>query len=179
MSKFSLGNVLKGRASPETKVLDITPQRTGERTLLSVENMLGSIAVPEPFSLEVVGDAAGIALVARCHDGSFVKQQLGVHYPQARINDVPPEDDPLRLSRGEQAWSTEVRLRGPEYLPLRPFRDDDLLDPGSDPLISVIGSLSYLGEGERVAARLRLLSLGPEWSINGGAKVYRVGGLTE
>ena len=58
----------------------------------------------------------------------------------------------------------DLRLRGPEYLPLRTFRDDDLLDRGSDPLISVIGPLSDLEEGERVVTRLRLLSLGPEWS---------------
>ena len=34
-------------------VLAITPPRTGERTLLGVENMLSSLAVPEPFSLEL------------------------------------------------------------------------------------------------------------------------------
>ena len=66
--------------------------------------------------------------------------------------------------RGNQAWSTNLRLRGPEYLPLRTFRDDDLLDQGSDPLISVIGSLSDLEEGERLVARMKLLSLGPDWS---------------
>ena len=164
MSKFSLGNFIGGRARPVTRVLDITPQRTGDRNLLSAENMLGTIAVPEPFCLEIVGDAAGVTLLARCHDGSFVKQQVGVNYPQARVNEVSPEDDPLRLVEGEQAWSMDLRLRGPEYLPLRSFRDDDLLDPGSDPLLSVIGALSDLDEGERVAARLRLLSLGPEWA---------------
>ena len=58
----------------------------------------------------------------------------------------------------------DLLLRGPEYLPMRTFRDDDLLDRGSDPLISVIGPLSDLEEGERVVTRLRLLSLGPEWS---------------
>ena len=153
MSKFSLGNIIRGRARPETKLLDITPQRTGERNLLSAENMLGTIAVPEPFCLEIVGDAAGVTLLARCHDGSFVKQQVGVNYPQARVNEVPPEDDPLRLGEGEQAWSMDLRLRGPEYLPLRSFRDDDLLDPGSDPLLSVIGAMSDLGEGERLVSR--------------------------
>ena len=67
----------------------------------------------------------------------------------------------------------DLRLQGPEYLPLRPFRDDDLLDPGSDPLISVIGSLSDLADGERVVARLRLLSLGPEWPRSYQEKAYR------
>ena len=33
----------------------ITPPRTGERTMLGVENMLQSIAAPEPFSLELAG----------------------------------------------------------------------------------------------------------------------------
>ena len=57
-----------------------------------------------------------------------------------------------------------LRADGPEYVPLRVFRDDDLLDPGSDPLIALMGALSNLNEGERVVARLMLRSLGPEWS---------------
>ena len=156
--------MLKGRPQPATKLMAITPPRTGERTMLGVENLLSSIAVPEPFSLEIAGDAAGVTLLARCRDGSFVKQQVGGRYPQARVSEVAPEDDPLRLAEGEQAWSMSLRLQGPEYLPLRTFRDDDLLDPGSDPLISVIGSLSDLEEGERLVARMKLLSLGPDWS---------------
>ena len=78
--------MLKGRPPPATRLLAVTPPRTGERTLLGVENLLGSIAVPEPFSLEIAGDAAGVTLLARCREGSFVKQQLGVHYPQARVS---------------------------------------------------------------------------------------------
>ena len=112
--------------------------------MLGVENLLSSIAVPEPFSLEIAGDSGGVTLLVRCREGSFVRQQLGVHYPQARVNDVSLEEDPLRLRGGEQAWSMDLLLRGPEYLPMRTFRDDDLLDRGSDPLISVIGPLSDL-----------------------------------
>lgn len=57
-----------------------------------------------------------------------------------------------------------LRLRGPEYLPLRTFKDDDLKEPGSDPLVSLIGAMSGLEEGERLVARIKLLSLGPEWA---------------
>ena len=57
-----------------------------------------------------------------------------------------------------------LRLRGPEYLPLRVFKDDHLREPGSDPLVSLIGAMSDLGEGERLVARIRLLSLGPDWA---------------
>ena len=167
-----IARLFKGGERPATKLMAITPPRTGERTMLGVENLLSSIAIPEPFSLEIVGDSGGVSLLARCRDGSFVRQQVGGRYPQAQVNEVSPEDDPLRLSEGEQAYAMSLRLRGPEYLPLRTFRDDDLLDPGSDPLISVIGSMSDLEEGERLVTRLRLLSLGPYWSSAHQEKAY-------
>ena len=145
-------------------LLAVTPPRTGERTLLGVENLLQSIAVPEPFSLELAGDAGGVSLLARCQDGQVVRSQIAAHYPQARIRQVPVDEDPIFVHVGEQAWGLTLRSGGPEYAPLRTFRDDDLLDAGSDPLLAVIGSLSALRPGERVLARLLLRSLGPDWS---------------
>ena len=89
----------------------------------------------------------GVTLMARCLDGEVVRGQISTHYPQARIHRVPQEEDPLRLEEGEQAWSMTLRSSGPEYAPLRVFRDDDLLDPGSDPLLTLLGALSDLKEG--------------------------------
>ena len=163
--KFDLRKILFGNSEPKVPVLlEVTPPRTGERTLLGVENMLGSIAVPEPFSLELSGNMHGVALMARCLDHRVVRQQISTHYPQARIVEVAPGDDPLRLQEGEQAWGMSLRASGPEYTSLRTFRDQDLLLPGSDPLISLLGALSGLNEGERIVARLKLRSLGPDWS---------------
>ena len=158
-------------------LLAVTPPRTGERTLLGVENLLGSIAVPEPFSLELAGDMDGVTLMARCLDDQVVRGQLSAHYPLARIQKVEPEDDPLRTGEGEQAWSVTLRADGPEYLPLRTFRDDDLLDPGSDPLIALMSALSALYEGERVVARLLLRSLGPDWSQAHMDKAHKQPGM--
>ena len=62
-------------------LLAVTPPRTGERTLLGVENLLQSIAVPEPFSLELAGDMDGVTLMARCLDDRVVRGQLSAHYP--------------------------------------------------------------------------------------------------
>ena len=173
MKLSSIKRLFGGKPPPESRLVGITSERTGERTLLGVESLLSSIAVPEPFSLEIAGDAAGVTLLVRCREGSFVKQQLGVHYLQARVGEVSPEDDPLRLAEGEQARSMNLRLKGPEYLPLRTFKDDDLRDQGSDPLISVIGSMSDLRDGERLVARLKLLSLGPEWARHHQEKAER------
>ncbi len=154
-------------------LLAVTPPRTGERTLLGIENLLQSIAVPEPFSLELAGDTDGVTLMARCIDKEVVRGQIAAHYPQARIHEVPADEDPLRLGEDEQAWSMTLRASGPEYVPLRVFRDDDLLDPGSDPLLALIGALSALRPGERVVARLLLRSLGPDWSQDHQEKAHR------
>ena len=158
-------------------LLEVTPPRAGERTLLGVENLLQSIAVPEPFSLELAGDMDGVTLMARCLDDQVVRGQLSAHYPQARIEEVDGEHDPLRLDDGEQAWSVTLRADGPEYIPLRTFRDDDLLDPGSDPLIALMGALSALQDGERVVARLMLRSLGPDWSQPHMEKAHKRPGM--
>ncbi len=165
---------LFGNDDDKTPVLlAVTPPRSGERTLLGVENLLGSIAVPEPFSLELAGDADGVTLLARCLQDRVVRGQIAARYPQAQIQRIPGEDDPLRLDEGEQAWSMTLRADGPEYAPLRTFRDDDLLDPGSDPLMAVLGALSNLNEGERIVARMMLNSLGPDWSQHHQEKAHK------
>ena len=84
-----------GRNKRPPVLLAVTPPRTGERTLLGVENLLQSIAVPEPFSLELAGDMDGVTLLARCQDDQVVRGQLAAHYPQARIREVPVDEDPI------------------------------------------------------------------------------------
>ena len=115
-----IARLFKGGEKHATKLMAVTPPRSGERTMLGVENLVSSIAVPEPFSLEIVGDADGVTLLARCREGSFVRQQVGVFYPQARVNEVSSEDDPLRLTEGEQAWSMDLRRRGLSTCPCAP-----------------------------------------------------------
>ena len=173
--KFNVKKMLfgDGRHRRPPVLLAVTPPRTGERTLLGVENLLQSVAVPEPFALELAGDANGVTLLARCQDGQVVRQQLAAHYPQARIRQVPVDEDPIFIHRGEQAWGLTLRSGGPEYVPLRTFRDDDLLDAGSDPLLAVIGALSSLRPGERVLCRLLLRSLGPDWSQAHQQKAFK------
>ena len=162
---ISIRSIFLGRQRRKEPVLvAVTPPRSGERTLLGVENLLASIAVPETFSLELAGDANGVTLLARCLDDQVVRGQIAARYPQVRITTLAPDDDPLRLAEDEQSWGMALRAGGPEYAPLRTFRDDDLPDTGSDPLIAIIGALSSLNDWERVVARLLLRSLGPEWS---------------
>ena len=53
-----------------------------------------AIAVPEPFSLELAGDANGVTLLARCLDDQVVSGQIAARYPQARIQTLDPEGRP-------------------------------------------------------------------------------------
>ena len=123
-----------------------------------------SIALPDPFSLEMASSADGVTFLVRCHDDSVVWHQLAAHYPQAHIETIAAEDDPALLRENENAWSIDLKVDGANYLPIRTFRDDDLLDQGSDPMLAIIGALSDLRAGERVLSRLVLHSLGPNWS---------------
>ena len=160
-----IARLFKGGEKLATRLMAVTPPRTGERTLLGVENLLGSVAVPEPFSLEIAGDSSGVTLLTRCREASFVPPAAGSPLSPGQGERGPCRGRSAKAQRGgSRAWSMDLRLKGPEYLPLRTFRDDDLLDQGSDPLISVIGSLSDLEEGERVVSRIKLASLGPDWS---------------
>ena len=153
-------------------LLQVTPPRTGERTLLGVELMLQTIASPEPFALELASTAEGLRLLVRCKDQALVQQQVRAHYSQSEISEVPPIADPLHLRDGEQAWTINMDIEGPSYLPLRTFRDDDLLDQGSDPFIGLAGALSELNPGERIVTRLKLHALAADWSKGYLAEAY-------
>ena len=102
--KLNPMNILFGddRRKKPPVLLAVTPPRTGERTLLGVENLLQSIAVPEPFSLELSGDADGVMLMARCQNDEVVRGQIAAHYPQAGIHQVAPDEDRC-------AWAKERR----------------------------------------------------------------------
>ncbi len=165
MNPFScLKRIFQSRKPGPPVLLSIRPPRSGERTMLGVENMLQSIAVPEPFSLELTGDADGVRILVRCQDARAIRRQVSAHYPQAMIEELPPDDDPLAVGEEQEAWTMPLRSSGPDHVPLRQFRDDDLVHQGSDPMLAVIGALSKLRSGERVVSRILLRSLGPLWS---------------
>ena len=124
--KLNPKNILFGDDSEKKGpvLLAVTPPRAGERTLLGVENLLQSIAVPEPFSLELAGDMDGVMLMARCLDDQVVRGQLSAHYPQARIQRVEPGRRSPAPRRGRtgvvyHAAGRRPRVRPPAHLPRR------------------------------------------------------------
>ena len=57
-----IARLFKGGDGPAARLMAIAPPRTGGRASLGVENLLGSIAIPEPFSLEIVGDGGSLTI---------------------------------------------------------------------------------------------------------------------
>ena len=107
----------------------------------------------------------GVTLMTRCLDDQVVRGQLSAHYPQARIRNVDPGDDPLRLGEGEQAWSHHPAGRRPRVRPPAHLQGRRPARPRLRPPHRPHGrALSNINEGERVVARLMLRSLGPDWS---------------
>ena len=154
-----------GRRTGESSLVGITLPRQGERTLRSVYNMLSAFSDIGSFSLEIAGDSDGARLMARCagmRASSFRRSLVG-YYPQSRIEEIQPLDDPLTLGPNERAWTRSLRVGGSELLPLHAF-DDDLSVPGTDPILGILGSMSSLGEGERVVSRLILSGKPHGWS---------------
>ena len=124
--KLNPMNILFGndRNKKPPVLLAVTPPRTWERTLLGVENLLQSIAVPEPFSLEIVGHMDGVTFMARCRDEEAVKGQLTAHYPQAphpggARGGGPPAPGRGRAGVVHDAESRRTRVPTPTDLPGR------------------------------------------------------------
>ena len=139
--------------------------RQSERTLQSVRNMLAAFGNLGTFSLELVGDADGIRLMARCGPMGATSFRRGLvgYYPQTLIEEVRPDDDPMLMLPGERAWSRTLRVSGHEALPLLSF-EDDLRMPGTDPILGILGAMASMDAGERAIARLVLTGKEHGWA---------------
>ena len=65
MKQSLIKRIFGGKPQPATRLLAITPPRTGERTLLGVENLLGSIAPAAKCSGRTRTSATGGASTPR------------------------------------------------------------------------------------------------------------------
>ena len=136
----------KGKPKPETKVISVTSERTGERTLLGVENFLGSIAVPTLLP----GDSRGRR---RRHPAGALSGLLlrppatgGPLPPRPGERGIPAGRSPTPSSGGaglvHKPAAAGSGVPAPAHFPRR-----RPAGPGFRPLISVIGSLSDLESG--------------------------------
>ena len=148
----------------QTRLIKLTPGRMETQPLIGMENLLSSLPVGDAVALELSGDAEGIRYFTRSSSHTpALKSLLQGHYSQSEVADVS-NNDPMAIRPGEMAHTRTLRVDGPEYLPIRTFEDSDLINPGADPLMAVLGSLEGPREAERIVSRLVLKRLPPDWA---------------
>jgi hypothetical protein len=124
-----------------------------------------------PIALEVAATASSRHFLLRATSTMsqrHLADQVQARYPQAIIRPVSQEDDPLVRRVGETASAVELRAGAAAYLPLRAFRERELLQEGADPLLGILGVFNHLPAHMRVVAQLALIPAPPTWS-----RVYR------
>jgi flagellar biogenesis protein FliO len=156
----------------------IPPRTASRREIAALEAVMANLALDDryPVALELVGDAHGVSLLVRAATTpalAHLMSQVQAIYPQARIDLLEGDRDPLRLTAGEAYSVIELRPGAPSYLSLRTWdtRAGERHEAeGTDPLLGVFSALQQLPTGTRAISQLAMLPARPTWSAPYGRK---------
>jgi hypothetical protein len=153
--------------------MEIVTPRTNAATITPSENLLAAISLDEPFGLEIAATRSSRWFLARASTPGMARQlesELSVAYPQAEIRRLDlerhPGLDPAGLEQGERVAACALALRGPQYLPIRTFKDSEVEAARSaqaDPVLGILGAMDDLPEGWRAHAQLVLRPAPDDW----------------
>jgi hypothetical protein len=155
--------------SRNAHVVEIVAPRTNAAALTSAENFFASVALDEPFSLDLASDSSRRQFVIRAATERVRNQvlsQLSAAYPQADFRELSAEQDPAEQRDGEQMAACTLGLRSPAYLPLRTFTDLDVdgeRAAQADPVLGILSALGDLPSGWRGLSQLVLLRVEEDW----------------
>src|SRR5262249_25832248 len=141
-------------STPGVDAIEVVTPRTNMAALTSAENFFASMALGEPFSVELAADSSRRRFLVRASSTRMQQQllsQIGAAYPQADFRQLAQED-PAHVRDGEQAVACTLGLRAPDYLPLRTFTDLDVdgeRAAQADPLLGILNALGDLPAGWR------------------------------
>ena len=130
----------------------ILPPGEVSAPISSAQNVIEGICTREVSSFEISGDGEAVAFGVRGTDLEDIVGQLEEHYPHAQLS--IPSQDPMDLCGGEKAFTTVMKVTGPEPVPMQTYGDDEVGLQGADPLLKVTGAFRRLRQGERVLLRL-------------------------
>jgi hypothetical protein len=147
----------------------IVPRATSTRDITALETAMQGLAsdARHPVALELAATATSRQFLLRATSAMSQKHlcdQVQARYPQAIIRQFVQEDDPLMLHEGEVVSAVELRAGAAAYLPLRSWRERELLQEGADPLLGILGVFNHLPPTMRVVAQLALIPAPPTWS---------------
>jgi len=147
----------------------MVPRASSTREIAALETAMQGLALDtrHPVALELAATATARQFLLRATTPlaqQHLADQIQARYPQASIQPVVAEDDPLVMRTGEAVSVVELRAGAAAYLPLRNWRERELLQEGADPLLGVLAVFNHLPTQMRVVAQLALLPASPTWS---------------
>ena len=147
----------------------IVPRTSSTRDITVLETAMLGLALDarHPVALELASTASSRQFLLRATTAMsqrHLADQVQARYPQASIRALNQEDDPLALREGETVSAVELCAGAAAYLPLRAFRERELLQEGADPLLGILGVFNHLPAHMRVVTQLALIPVSPMWS---------------
>jgi hypothetical protein len=147
----------------------IVPRANSTREIATLETAMQGLALDarHPVALELAASATSRQFLVRATSEMaqrHLADQVQARYPQATIQPVTAGDDPLVMRNAEAVSVVELRAGAAAYLPLRNWRERELLQEGADPLLGLLAVFNHLPAGMRVVVQLALLPASPTWS---------------
>jgi len=147
----------------------IVPRTSSTRDITVLETAMQGLAqdARHPVALELAAMASSRQFLLRATSAMsqrHLADQVQARYPQASIRPLTQQDDPLALREDESVSAVELRAGAAVYLPLRAFRERELLQEGADPLLGILGVFNHLPAHMRVVTQLALIPASPTWS---------------
>jgi hypothetical protein len=155
--------------STSSLVCQVIPPRTAVRDLPALETAMQALALDtrHPIALEIAGSATARLFLIRATSRPALEHlstQLYAHYPQATLLPLSAEQDPLRLCDDEAISALELTAGAASYLPLRRWRERELTQEGTDPVLGLLAALGQMPPEMRVIAQLALVPAPQRWS---------------
>jgi len=147
----------------------IVPRTSSTRDITVLETAMQGLAqdARHPVALELAATASSRQFLLRATSDMsqrHLADQVQARYPQAMIRPLTQQDDPLARRVSETVSAVELRAGAAAYLPLRAFRERELLQEGADPLLGILGVFNHLPSHMRVVTQLALIPASPTWS---------------
>ncbi|MCC7368850.1 MAG: hypothetical protein IT306_10530 [Chloroflexi bacterium] len=162
------------RPDPRPELLEVVSPRTNAAGIAAAEQLFASLAVSEPFSLEIAAHGGERRFLARAGSKGMrerLRERLRTAYPQAELRpldfDRYPDLDPARPSADERVCARALVLAEPPYQPLKTFRDADIdaeRAAQADPVLGIVGALGGLTPGWRALTQLVCRPAPPDWA---------------
>jgi hypothetical protein len=129
-------------------VVEVIPYLTTDpqKPAVNLEVAMQALVLDErdPLALEITGEESAKRFLLRASRPETIahaEAQLRMRYPQAVFVPVTEQDDPLVCHPGEAVSVIELTKGTESSLPLQTWDEQALRQPGTDPLLGIIGAL--------------------------------------